>query len=700
MYSYTARRAPFVPTPLSGNPYQITNRGGGGGGGGGSNYIESFNVDDTLVPSWIVGVSPVGIGYESDGSSVAPGFNDETASQTDFQLDNGQNVFGGLTNAKKTEIAEATFSTWYGSGQRFAHLDQVNSYGMGDSFLWSGSHFFAGGNIEGDEGCGWTPATSLGQQTNLTLTTVTSVTRSSIGAGITTTQSITGSQTAQTVTVSSTTGISIGDWLVVDQEVPTNTPNEEAVEVIGTGAGTITAIFEDNHNTAATLLPALVLGVSSVGQMGQDRVLVNHSRGQYTTGTVSGVTGNTFTGSGTGWTAAVSGGGGGGFNIGAIALASDTYAGAPFNGSGGNGPLNAWFQILGVQSATALTIYSTSVANNSDYHGWGGTSNYTIAPCVKILRVIVPGGLTQFNSDPGAGTLVCDSTTATWDVSDSVECIICPYPDFHGYSYQIAAYSPACGALSKFNWTARDFLFVQNTGARQLRAATWFDGSQMVGGGAGGDIDDVGPFGFFWGHRVWNAQIPFAGTSNPAGENIGAESPAQVMLTLTQSDGNNCEAVLCAGDGGIPNFIGLTYNGSLTSPSPVNQFQSWCGLVAGGFDGSAWTGSSNSASVIATAQPSGATWTTGDHGTAWLFNVIPAGSTSPFVGAAVNTFGGVYFGNGVNFSVLPAASGAKGSSARIIDATVTTGNITTGGGSHDSIAYSNGTNWVTWVNLS
>src|SRR5262249_43498856 len=151
-----------------------------------------------------------------------------------------------------------------------------------------------------------------------------------IAAGITVTQAITASRTAQTVTVSATTGIAVNDWLVIQQGLPNQDNNEEAILVSAIGTGTITAVFYYNHVSGATLTAAMVLGTGGdTAYCGQDRVLVNLSGASYSTGTVSSISGGGFTGTGTSWSASMVGGST--LNIGAIALDADDCTVSPWD---------------------------------------------------------------------------------------------------------------------------------------------------------------------------------------------------------------------------------------------------------------------------------------------------------------------------------------------------------------------------------
>ena len=155
---------------------------------------------------------------------------------------------------------------------------------------------FAGGDISGDEGQGFAAVSYLRQQGNLVLATVLTVARTTCNTLLT--QNVTGSSTVQTVTVASTSGCTANDWVILNQQLPTNTPNNEAAQIISVGSGSLTMVIQTNQTSGATVTPALVLTVDDDYQFGENRVLVDHSGTTYSTGTVASISGAGFAGSG------------------------------------------------------------------------------------------------------------------------------------------------------------------------------------------------------------------------------------------------------------------------------------------------------------------------------------------------------------------------------------------------------------------
>lgn len=380
-----------------------------------------------------------------------PSFANTSSGHFTMSVQHGQNAYNALTLAKESFFGLSTDIEAIGAGQRFVYSNNMVAYGMGDVALHGNDYVqFGGGPTDGDEGQGWGLASALTQQTFLSQTTIATVPTPSV-LNTTTTQVINKSQFVQTVTVVSTAGAVAGDWVVVDQELPSPGTNMEAVQIISFGPTSITGIFRCNHNNGCTITPALLLTLGSTFTLGQDRVLVNWSQPSYSTGTIASITGGGYTGSGTNWTDNMVGGWA--KNIGAIALTADDYAGSPF--SLGN-PLKSVYQIKSLVSPTSLGILSTSVAGDASYHGRGpgpagsgGSGVYKIVPCAKILRI-------------QSGLVICETSTSIWTIGDSVEQVICPYPDVGGFQYNMSVFTT--GGIRRY------FMHVNNQGARKFDA--------------------------------------------------------------------------------------------------------------------------------------------------------------------------------------------------------------------------------------
>lgn len=387
----------------------------------------------------------VDINVTTDSSTSNSGFTDENALDVNLLATHGQNTAA----AKRTFIPLNVSGTYYGAGQKFISTTTLVSYSMGDTATWGNNYVqFAGGPISGDEGVGWGLVSSLTQQPDLTLATINGIPTPAT-LSTTLTQSVTGSKDSQTVTVASSVGASVGNWLVIDQEVATGSPKMEAVQLTAVGPGTITAVFQNSHVNGTTVKPALLLQINNSFSFGEERYLINKSVTPVTAGTVSSISGGGFTGTGTAWSTSMVGGNA--LNIGMISLAADDVTGGGHWDPGTN-RLRSWYSITSVGDATHLGIHTFSVAGDAAYRGKGpGSGAYTIRPSAKLLRNL------------GGGAMVFENSTSTWTLNDSVELVICPYPDVSGFQYHMASYTNG--------GTYRGFLSVDNNGARTFGAA-------------------------------------------------------------------------------------------------------------------------------------------------------------------------------------------------------------------------------------
>jgi hypothetical protein len=450
------------------------------------------------------GADAINIQSTTTSSSTNPNYSDENLADLQLSIANGQALYGNGTNAKKTFIAVNSTTTGGASGQKQVTNQTETTYGMSDNIVEGATLTYAGGPIAGDEGsyiARWVQQ----QQPFLTLTTLSSgAVRTSCNTTLS--QNVTAASTAQTVTVASSTGCNVNDWVVIGRSAPTGYPNEIAVNLTAVGSGTLTGVFNANYSSGATVTPAAVITVASTYQFGQNRVLVDLSRATYTTGTVGGISSYTFTGSGTSWTNGMVGGDA--LNPGCVYLAADTYSGSPFNGSGTTGPLHSWYQIQSVGSNTALNIYSMSVAGDAAYHGYGpGSGGYQISPCAQVLYF-------------GGTTVVLDTNSFTWSSGDSVELAIAPYSDTQSLWIQRAEFGP--GGVH------RPTVNVLNTGAV----------TQQAGISISGNMQGGNPLAFTTGLSIANA-----------GTAINAGSPTVASMAINTN--NSAAPITWAGTDGF-----------------------------------------------------------------------------------------------------------------------------------------------------
>lgn len=407
----------------------------------------------------------INISATTNSIRTNPNFSNEDLADLQFKINNGQASYGGLTNSKKTFNTLGLSLVGGASGQKFVSNQFETVYGMSDNIVEGKTLQYAGGPVSGDEGSylgRWT----MQQQPFLTQTSIaTNPVRTSCNTTLT--QAVSNNIAVQTVTVASTAGCNVNDWVIVDREVATHSPNSEAVQLTAVGAGTISGIFHNLHNSGATVTPATVITASSTSYFGQDRVLVNLSQPGYSTGTVASISGGGFTGSGTSWSNSMAGGDA--MNPGCIELDNDTYSGLPFSVSN---PLRSWYQITGVSAGTSLGIMTSSVAGDGAYHGNGvGSGTYLVRPCARVY---------YFNVN--TNIVILDTNAFTWTNGDNLELAVTPYSDTQALWIQRAEWSPG-GAH-------RPSIQVMNSGSVTQSAGLniygQMQGAQLVADASGG----------------------------------------------------------------------------------------------------------------------------------------------------------------------------------------------------------------------
>lgn len=363
----------------------------------------------------------------------------------------GQNTNAVGNNAKQTMACLYISGIHNAAGQHNLSIESLTAYGMGDTSIGQQFVQYAGGPVNGDEGVGFRLVCTLNQQPFVMVTSISGKPAQST-VNTVTTQIINKSKSVQTVTVADTTGAVIGDWVVIDHQGPSGVPTVEAVQIINFTPTSITGVFDYTHASGVTVTPALRISCPSTYQQGQDRLLINMSAPSYLVGTVSSIDpGPIFVGNGTAWADNMVGGEA--MNIGAITLAADDNTFAPFDA--GANRLRSWYQISAVTDPTHLTPFIYSGAGPAGYTGRGpGSGSYVIRPCAKILRVVATAGVVT-------GELICDTSTSPWNIGDTVECSICPYPDVSGFQYHMAGYTNG--------GTYRRFMQVINNGARTFQ---------------------------------------------------------------------------------------------------------------------------------------------------------------------------------------------------------------------------------------
>lgn len=394
----------------------------------------------------------------TDNSTLAPTFSNQTGRAVVFTGLVGQNdPVGSGTQAKTTFIPDQVFANYHAAGQRFARSNTVNAWGNGDAFISTDTLYSAAGvHGAGDEGTAFS-TTRLGQwppnQNYIVRPTITAVvTPATINT--TTTQAITKTYEVQTVTVASTAGVAVGQWVIIDQgTVFAAQSRKEAVKVTAVGANSISGVFVQNHSSGATVTPATVLTLSDNYAFGQFRSLINRSATPHTTGTIASTSGVGIVGSGTNWSTSMVGGSA--LLPGYISFVADDYTDATRFTSI---PLETWYPIASVADATHLNIAHFDAAGIKSYTGNAPADGdtYRIRPGALILAF-------DGNTSTTLGlTVVLETNTFTWTVGDIVESPPSPDGDVSGLLLRVGWYSPGA--------SLRSGIVITNEGGQQFEA--------------------------------------------------------------------------------------------------------------------------------------------------------------------------------------------------------------------------------------
>jgi hypothetical protein len=377
---------------------------------------------------------------------INPGFTQRNGLVITLNGTDGDQIYGNGSTVKSTFLPLSLTGTYTAEGQRFLYAYNITCLGKGDCSLGQSFINYAGYPSAGDEGTGYGLASRFVQSTStgpggVVTATVSSISRNTCNT--TTTQTITGAATAQSFTVASNAGCTVGTWIVLQHEAATGFPNHEATQITAVSAGSITAKVAGTYANGVTVTPAVDM-IHSAAWTGQGRVLVDTTATPYTTGTVTSVSGGQLIGTGTGWSNTMLTGGTA-LVPGCISLAADDYTGAPYGA--GALALHDWYQIKAVVDATHLNIQSFSAAGDQSYKGKGpGSGAYTIRPCAEILRYLS-------NAES-----ILDTNSFAWTVNNILDISLPPYPDTNGDWRAMAFYSSG--------GTLRSMQLYDNQGAR------------------------------------------------------------------------------------------------------------------------------------------------------------------------------------------------------------------------------------------
>jgi hypothetical protein len=358
----------------------------------------------------------LGIDAHYDSSTVDTLFGHQTGLQSKVTSYRGQ-------NDPDATVKQSFFSAYfdgehYAAGQRFAQSNYVRCHGMGDCFAFSNRLDIRGGlNAAGDEGMSYLTS-HMHHGDTLARATISAV-RAPATVNTALTQSVARSAAAQAVTVASTAGVAVGDWVVIDRGITGVTDTKiEAVRVTAVGAGTITGVFRHAHSSGAPVTPATVLTLSTTANMGELRPLINLSATSYTTGTAQVLTSgsSTVTGSGTSWSNAMVGGDA--TLPGYLSFTLDDFVGTtPTGGNFTSDHLKSWYPITGVTSGTTLTVTRRDGVGTVNYSGNAVATpgGFTVRPCARILA------FDQSSNASLSNTVVLETNSFTWTAGQTVE---------------------------------------------------------------------------------------------------------------------------------------------------------------------------------------------------------------------------------------------------------------------------------------
>lgn len=588
------------------------------GGGNPPASLIALNATDPNAINDTQDLNAVNLNITFTGGPVGIGFADNNAEEIDLSTFNGQNY----ANDKTTVLGLGIFANYSGGGQHDAYNWSVNCFGNGDCSAGQTFVEWAGGQIDSDEGKGFSLNSFAGQFPFLIGGRISAVTRSSCNTTIT--QNITAHSVAQTFSVASSSGCNVGDWVVINEGQYTgNGAPDWAFQITGSGSNQLTGLVKKSFTSGETVTPALVLTYdpsqsSPSDNFGQFQELVDTSATPYTTGTATFNSNANFTGTGTSWSNTVVGGNAS--NIGCIFFSADTYSDGPF--AGANGPLTSWYRIADVNSATSLDVHVFDSASNTQYKGFAGANQtYQISPCGMVLWTL-----------PDTNQLVLETSTATWNVGDFFLSAMYPDNDVGGDYRNVETYTPG--------GRYRQMVSYNNAGGRTFNHAITIVGNMTTGptsdttdfntaisignpGAAGIALaatgltslamlfDDNANNGICWGTGAANCSLFMGPQANPSHYalefNMSAHS---TMTTIDQSDFGAYNLLqLEGGSAGFAVQQNLSTTGELTDagcnstnagtflPVSDSNTNTWGATIAGGgsdhvlawCDGTNWT---------------------------------------------------------------------------------------------------------------
>ena len=345
--------------------------------------------------------------------------------------------FNDPANTNKKTMVGALFDTrWNASGQRTGLISAVYSYGIGDAQGMSTQVTTQSyNNAIGDEG---NVAMQGAIVFPIALTTITTTGITRTGCGITslagggpdsdgTRAIIKNNASPQIVNVNgSTANCTVGDWLTVDNGVPTaaftgGNTLAETIQILAKTSSTITAYWQLSHLISAPVAPAAVITASNADMnlsapkgWGQGQWVVDLTATPYSTGQAS-VNGTAVTGSGgANWTDNMVGGDSS--LIGCISFDANTVSTGYFSST----PARPWYPIQLRTNGTSMTL----IWNYFDRYGSSvaAAGNYVIRPCSRIGSLATTYGA----SSTTISGIVLESNPFAWTSGHSIEQTISP----------------------------------------------------------------------------------------------------------------------------------------------------------------------------------------------------------------------------------------------------------------------------------
>lgn len=397
--------------------------------------------------------------------STSPGFANFQNNFVVNDVTSGRYLYGNpnatvFHQNKETVLGYHVLVNGVGSAQTFSYSSFMNNWCMGDNAIHSHKLWYAGGPVAGDEGLGFTMEDSVYETNDIHNSGITGVTTGTVNT--TATQAITASETAQTITVASTSGMSVGGWIVFNHHGPSAYHGMIATQIEAVGSGTVTCKIAATYPTGMTIKSAVVINTFGAPGYGEGRTVVNMTRPAITAGTVSSISGGSVTFSGTSFTTNMVGGTT--ECIGAISFTQDNITVGDGNG------LTYWYLISGVTSATNLSVFTNSVAGDQSIVGRTKATSggaYTIRPAARLLKRL---------ADPNTHVLILEPNAMSWQNGDAILCSHCPYPDVHGMSLNFQGWSPG--------GTYRQGIGLTNRGMRTFETGFGVGSLMTTGGNA------------------------------------------------------------------------------------------------------------------------------------------------------------------------------------------------------------------------